>query len=392
MNIGFFTTGFPYKWPFERHPDTKESMSWGGVEEVTYQLALLLNKKGHKIIIFTTSMDHTQEVQQYENITVYRYPRSIKVEHTEISISLLFKPLYHDVDVLHIQRGSPPGAIAGYLYAKIKKKPFVLSYHGEPESKGGMIKKVSMSFFNVFLPKILKDANVITALSSEFVNSSKFLSNYKNKIQVIPNGICTDNFDISSSKSECRDILGLPANKNIILFVGSLTEKKAPHVLLKAMKKVIKKIPDSYVIFVGDGACKKKLKCLSQELGIEMNVNFTGFIADNNTKMMYYKSADIFVLPSLLDAFPMSLLEASAMGLPLIASRLESLKAIIEDEYNGLFTICDDESDLSKKIIYLLQDERVRLSIGINAKYKANDFSWEKIADKVENIYKNIVY
>lgn len=389
MKIGMFTTEFPFKGPFSTSEDI--SLFWGGVAEIVYNLVLNLSRK-HEISIFTTSPVDKEMVQTYGNIIVYRYKKSFKFENTDISLDLIRKPLKHDVDIVHIHRGSPPGAIAGYLYAKVKRKPCVLTYHGDPETMSGSImRRFSVSFFNRGIHhRILDQADTIIAYSNQFLDESKFLGKYRDKIKIISNGINLEDFDVPYSKEECRDKLGLSKDGKVILFVGGLIERKNPHVLLKTLPIIKKFVPNAELIIAGKGLMLDKLKKLSQRLDIDSNVRFSGFVTGNE-KLLYYKSADVFVLPSSVESFGLVLLEASAFGLPLVVSSLEAFKAIVEERYNGLFTETGNEKDLADKIIYLLENRDIREQMGKNGRERVKDYSWERIAEETEKVYEEVL-
>lgn len=389
MKIGIFTTDFPYKWPFVDL--YKRKYFWGGVAEVTFQLALSLNKMGHKVIIFTSSIDHREEVQYYDNITIYRYPRTFRFKYTDISFQLFFKPLMHDVDIVHIQRGSPPGAVAGYIYAKVKRKDFILSYHGDPISSTdeGIKKKVIMRIFNMMLKRMLDSAKIISTLSLEFIKESIFLKNYIDKIEIIPNGIDIKEYDIPKSKYECRKYLNLPTKGKIIIFVGALTKRKGVDVLLKAMKEVANTFPDSYLVFVGDGLMKKNLENMSKTLEIDHIIRFEGFVTGIK-KVMLYKSSDILVLPSFSEGFGMVLLEACACGIPIVVSDLDAVKIIVKNGHNGLFARKGDNRDFAEKIISLFRDENKMQVMSQNAKDIAKKFSWDLIANRTCETYQKL--
>ena len=382
LRIGIFTTKFPYKGPFGSDIPTGDQPLWGGVEEATYQLALALNELGHEIKIFTTSLTGGDEVQEYENITVYRYKKLFKVQHTPISFGLLKEPLKHDVDVVHIQRGSPSGVIAGYIYSKIKKKPFVVTYHNDPVTGGeSLMRENLVNMFGKFQRRILMDADIITTLSLNLFKKSKFLRDICYKVKIVPNGVNSGDFNSIGTKYR---------HKNTILFVGSLTEWKAPHVLLKSLGEVVKKFPDLRAIFVGDGILKEKLRTLSLELGLQDCVIFKGFIINEEEKIKYYKSAEILVMPSYSEGFPITLLEASAFGLLLIVSDIEEFKAFIEENHNGVFFRVGDSLDLANKITKVLEDERLKRKFGYVAKEKVRRFNWKNIAKIFCRIYNDI--
>jgi len=238
---------------------------------------------------------------------------------------------------------------------------------------------------------VLSSADVIVSPSEHYISESRFLGKYKDKTITIPNGINLNDFNIQHSKEECRKKLGLAMDKNIILFLGNLAPYKGTDVLVKALPIVVNRFPDTELIFVGDGRMKKELKELSRRLDVRKHIKFVGFVFDPYYKALYYKAADIFVLPSTKEVFPLVLLEASATGLPIITSNLKTFRCIIEDGWNGLFTKRGDHKSLADAIIYLLENEDVRIAMGKNAKEKAKALSWGKVAEKYEKLYELVI-
>jgi glycosyltransferase involved in cell wall biosynthesis len=334
MKIGYFTQ-FPYK---NNVTDELIISSAGGVGVVVYNIAIQMAKRGHDVHIFTSSINLKESVEKYENITIYRYKKGFTIGSAPISIDILYKPLRLglDLDIVHAHAGNPPAPIAAYWYAKKKKKPFVVTYHGDGQwNWGGLIRRISVSSYNKYLlDKILSYADVAISPSEYYIDESRFLGKYRDKIVVIPNGINIDEFDISYSKEECREKLGLPIDNKIILFLGGLNPHKGPDVLLKAMPKILKSIPDAKLVFVGSGGMREELERLCKRLGVEKYVSFAGFV-EECMKPFYYEAADVFCLPSVMksEVFPIVLLEASASGLPMVVSDLDTLKCIIEDGY-----------------------------------------------------------
>jgi glycosyltransferase involved in cell wall biosynthesis len=394
MRIAFFTTDFPYLPPFENQDLKMNSDLWGGVAIVTYNLCLELQNLGHEVIVFTTSFIGKNEIQKSGRITVFRYRPSVKIESTPISAGLILRPLIDgtDIDIVHIQQGSPPGALSGYLFAKMKNIPFVVTFHGEPEiGYGGSLKRMLMTIFNGLMGRrIFSGASVINTLSKESFNQSDFLRGHDSKNRIIPNGVRISDFEIAQSKAECRARMGLQKDSKIVLFVGSLTRRKGPHILLQSMKKVLEEIPDSQLIIIGDGILRQQLEKDAVDLGIAERVRITGFIPESE-KVCYYHAADLFTLPSFSEAFPIAVLEASASGLPLVVSDLPCFRAIINDGSNGLFSKVGDPIDLSERIIHLLCNETLRGEMAINAKSRMADFSWSSIGKETETIYGKII-
>jgi glycosyltransferase involved in cell wall biosynthesis len=250
-----------------------------------------------------------------------------------------------------------------------------------------------LSVYNRYLlDKLLSRADVIISPSEHYIDESRFLGKYRDKIAVIPNGIELEDFDIPLSKEECKVKLDLPPNKNMILFVGNLTPYKGPDVLVKAMPMIVEEIPDVELVFVGSGKMRADMEKLSKKLGVEKYVKFAGFV-EERLKPLYYRAADVFCLPSTLntEVFPIVLLEASASGLPMIVSDLDTFKCIIDEGYNGLFTKRGDEKNLAGTITHLLENKDMSVEMGRNAKKKAKNYSWARIAEETESVYKEAI-
>ena len=391
MKIGYFITNFPYKTTyFDRY-------FCGGGGAVAYNLAINIAQRGNNVSVFTTSVDSKDSIEKYENITIYRYGTKFWILNRNISFSMLFKPLKHDLDVVHLHAtASPIDILSALLCAKKKNKPMILTYHGDVNViHDEFIYKSAVYFYDKLIDKVLSYANIIISPSEYYIEESRFLRRYKDKVIVIPNGINLEEFDIPYSKEECRRKLGLSTEENIILFVGVIHQHKGPDILIKAMQKTVKEVPNTKLIFVGKEGVRGNLEDfekLSKKLGIEKNVKFAGFV-EESLKPLYYRAADVFCLPSTMstEVFPIVLLEASASGFPMVVSGLNTFKCIIEDGYNGIVTKRGDEKNLAEAIIYLLENEDVREKMGQKARKKVEDYSWERIAEETEKVYEMVI-
>lgn len=394
MKIGYFVTTFPYKNPITG--DIIKPYACGGVGIGTYNLAVNMAKRGHEVSIFTTSIDSKKSIEVYDNIKIYRYPSNFTVGQCPISLSLVYEPVLSllDLDIVHARMGNLPAPFTALLYAKKTKKKLVVSYHGDwVGGFGGIKRRVGVMLFNKFFcDRLLGAADSVIALSEDHVTESRFLNKYSQKLVYIPNGVNFGEFNIPYTKEECRNTLGLPVDSKIILFVGSLILRKAPDVLLKSMREVIIEHSDTRLVFVGNGPLRNELEDMAVNLRIQDNIKFTGYVSDSTTKALYYKAADLFVLPSLEgEAFPNVLLEASVCGLPQIVSGCECFKAIVKDGYNGLLTKTGDKNDLADKIICLLNDEKKLNKMGRNATDFVKNLSWEKVAQDTEQVYIDLI-
>jgi len=389
MKIGYFSDRFSSR--DLKTGNTVNNDSGGGVGEVVYNLAIQMAKKGHEIFIFTTGDEYSYV--NHGNILLIKYKSHFKIHMASISPELVYKPLFTGVklDIAHVHMGVIPGAIAGYLFSKYNKIPLIISHHGDIVPTYGSIPHRISLYMSVYLSKyLLSKCNKIIAASESYVNASKYLKLYQNKISIIPNGVNLNEINLNSTKIENRRNLILPEDKKIILFVGNLTPLKGTHVLLKALHILAKEYSCIHLVVVGEGKDKGDLIRLSKELDLYEKITFTGYVTERS-KIQYFNAADIFVLPSYTEAYPITLLEASAAELPLVVSGLECFKAIVNDGFNGLITITGDEQDLAKKLLYLLKNEPKCKEMGRNAKNQISLLSWEKIASQTEHLYLDIL-
>jgi len=346
---------------------------------------------GHRVRVFAPFKENF--VEKKNNLSVHFYNSQLKIGVMNVSYKLFFDPLNYPLDIIHVHNDTPISVIAGLRCAMKRGKPLVVTWHGDwIPNYGHIVRRIGVYLSNKFLvKKILSKADVIVTPSIYYVQQSRFLMKYTDKLIEIPNGINLQDFNIPYSKDECRKILGIDESKDIVLFVGGLYPLKGPHILLKAVPKIVKSHRNAFFIFVGGGDLSGYER-LATKLGVRQYVKFTGYVKEER-KLLYYGVSDIFVLPSIeaFEVFPLVLLEASANGLPIVTSDLETFKCLIENGYNGLFTKRGDAENLADAIIYLLENDDLRERMGRNAKEKVKAYSWEKIAEKYEEVYQRLV-
>lgn len=310
-----------------------------------------------------------------------------------MSFKLLYKPLEHEIDIVHAHAGNPPAPIAAYWYAKKKKKPFVVTYHGDGQwNWGGFVRRMSVYFYNKYLlDKILFYADVIISPSEYYIDESRFLGTYRDKIAVIPNGINVDEFDIDYSKEECREKLGLAIDNKIILFLGQVIARKGVEYLIRAIPIILKEVSkrDFVFIIVGSGDFLDKAKNLVKSLDIEKFVVFTGKMPFNEL-VQAYKSVNIFVLSPLSEGMPTSILEAMYFGLPVVATDIPGVKDHFKDV--ALLVPPKNEDRLAEAIVKLLDDEELRgRLLKAGKELVKSRYTWDVVAKEYESIYLRVL-
>ena len=300
-----------------------------GVWNRVYNDARYLTSMGHEVHVFSTNEikglnEYSPEFEVLENIKVYRYKSRFKIgENTRIwSCKKDLVKLKPDVIHAHVYRHYHT-----YVALKAAKKlsiPCFLTTHapfGVKKLRSHVINLLSW-WYDVFYGKRdLKNFDkiiTITKWENEFLFK---LGVDKGKIIYIPNGIPNGLFIERKINN----------NTNKVLFLGRIAEVKNLEVLIKACKEAHLELT---IVGPGDPKYIEKLKSLNS------NARFKGAIQGIDTKLRLFNSHNIFVLPSLREAMPQSLIEAMAAGLLVISSKTMGGKELIKHGYNGyLFDI-----------------------------------------------------
>lgn len=212
-------------------------------------------------------------------------------------------------------------------------------------------------------------ADIVTANSPNAIESLKAYVPEK-KLVFIPNALVKpkDKYCVPSDKKE-----------KIILIVGRLHPQKAHHVLLDTFAKIHPDTPDWSLVIVGEGTLRHALEEQSQKLSIAERVHFMG--AQNNP-YEFYGRAQIFVLPSLHEGTPNSLLEAMSCGVaPIISDACEGAKPYVENNISGLIFPINDSDALANALQTLINDDALREKIGQTAQEKVSALTQKSTAD-----------
>jgi len=167
----------------------------------------------------------------------------------------------------------------------------------------------------------------------------------------------------------------------IIMFVGGLKKRKNPEFLLKVLAKINR--PDVQLVFAGDGPLKNKLT--------GPNIKVTGFVPEAQKPDLYHQ-ADVVVLPSIKEGFGMTLTEAGASGLPVVANNVWSMPEIVKDGETGFLVKLNNVDDWAQKLIQLIKDKDLRQEMGLAArKHVRKNFTWENNIKVHLKVYENLV-
>jgi glycosyltransferase involved in cell wall biosynthesis len=207
---------------------------------------------------------------------------------------------------------------------------------------------------------------------------------------IINNSIDPQKFNPYGSYRNIREELNIGANQIVVVSIARFTLQKQPLKLIAAFAEVCKVVPNIKLLMVGDGELKVEAIKLIKKLGLNEKVILQPFRQDVPDLLA---GSDIFVLPSLWEAFPIALLEAMSMGKAVIGTNVDGTPEMIEHNKNGLLIGLDNlQNDLVNAMTLLCTDENLRETLQRNAvKSIYNTYNVETLARKNEEVYRGLL-
>lgn len=205
-------------------------------------------------------------------------------------------------------------------------------------------------------------------------------------IVVIPNGVNPREFFPASDdeKTMLKKSLNFHPDDFILLFVANEFDRKGLRYILEAL--TLLKSKNIKLLVVGKDNPKPYLE-YSQRLGLTDRVRFAGLQRKLTT---YYQLSDVFVLPTYYEAFSLATIEAAACGVPLLVTKVNGTEDFVKDGVNGFF-IQRAADSIALQLTILVNDERKRIEMGERSRKSAQEYSWDKIADRTLALYHEVV-
>jgi len=198
------------------------------------------------------------------------------------------------------------------------------------------------------------------------------------KIRVIYNAIDTDSFDFSNR---------IEPGDHVILSLGRLTLHKGIDHLLRAARIVVDHHPEAKFLIAGKGDKFKELLELSIDLGLENNVFFLGYVPQDDIPRLY-DMADVFVMPSVLEPFGITALEAMAAGTPTIVSKTSGVSEVTSNVFKVDFW---DTEKMSSRILEILNYKELYEEMSNNCRIEAESIKWEDISRETSKFYRKVI-
>jgi D-inositol-3-phosphate glycosyltransferase len=197
-------------------------------------------------------------------------------------------------------------------------------------------------------------------------------------------------------RAEARRKIGYGPGR-LLLFVGRLERLKGVEIAIRALALLRDRQHDDLRLIVlgedsreGDESEKERLKAVASAVGVRDRVDFLGSVAHHELPY-FYAAADACVMPSYSESFGLVALEAQACGRPVVGSGVSGLRSVVRDEVSGYLIDGDDPATYAERIGRLLADPELAQQMGRRGRLLAQRFSWTRTADRLEELFENVI-
>ena len=349
-----------------------------------------LQRRGHQVTIFAPRIPGYEDNQP----GVMRLPSLKYLNNPPIYVAVLGTPrstwslTRKHFDVLHAHSPLTVGLLA-YLTASTKNLPLIYTYH------------TSITDYTHYL-MVIGGTGVIRHAARWFSTTSTNLGNQivvpspkfyrllleqkvKRPIHVIPNGIDLSNFKAVKNPGSFRSKLGVGPDAPILLSVGRVDPEKRLDFLIDAFDRIADRLPEAHLVFAGDGGARKKLQEHAAAVKSSSRIHFLGMV-DRTELPVILHDATVFLSASTTEVHPISVIEAIASGLPLVAVQDEAFEGMIVENENGHQTPLDVTA-YSETLLSLLNDPDRLKRYGKRSMELSEKYSIEGQVRALETLY-----
>ncbi len=273
----------------------------------------------------------------------------------------------------------------GALFFKFKhpQVPFILTLQ-EGDSLEHIRSRVGILY--PLFKKIFTKADRIQAISTFLAEWARYMG-AKGPIEVIPNGVDVENFQLSIpnfQKEEIRNKLEIRKEDKVVITTSRLVAKNGIEDLIEAMRFLPENVK---LLILGSGSLESDLKLEAKTLKLEARVKFLGFVPHAKLPQ-YLRASDIFCRPSLSEGLGNSFLEAMATGLPVVATPVGGIPDFLTDGGTGLFCQPHDPESIAVAVRALISNDALRQRVVTNAEKMVREkYSWDLVAEKMRGIF-----
>ncbi len=366
----------------------------GGAEKMAEELVLRLVEKGHNVKVYTSNLkchnlpnaswlkpweyrDDPEYVKRLAGVYFDQFPYPY--------IKGMFSRLFREkkADLIHAHSFYYYPADISKLVSRIKRKPFVFNpyfYYQSREAK-------KWHLYRRTIGKATMRADCVLVISEYAKKVIKQFFNPK-RIELVPPGL---NDKIRKpAHSNIFDKYNLKG-KRIIFFAGRICYGKGVDTLIKTIPGVVKKHPEAmFALAGGDFGDQSELCKLAQKLKVQDKMIWLGNLEEKNL-VSAYQNADIFFFPTLFENFGIVLAEAMASGLPIVSTNHSAVPYVVPKEKAGFLAPLGDYKKMAYYLNKLLSNPKLAREMGEYGKKEAQKYDWDKMTEKIEDIYYSLL-
>lgn len=358
-----------------------------------------LKKEGFIVEIACSEGKESKELEKRGYVFKYvKIERKISPISNIKSIINLYKIMRDGkYDVVHVH--TPVAGVLGRIAAKLARIPVVIyTAHGFyfHENMSFLSYKLFATIEKI-MGKYFTDY-IFTQSQEDYKLALDLKIIDKDRIAWISNGVDLNKFNPENIKIDIKSYkenLGITVDSKVICFIGRLVEEKGILDLLEAFKYLIKDYSNLYLMIIGDASLderdketKQKIKSYLDDTKLRERIILTGF---RNDIPELLKISDIFVLPSYREGMPRSIIEAMAMGKPVVATNIRGCREEVVDEETGFLVSVNSPKEIYEAIKRLIDNELIA-EMGAKGRKRAIElYDEEKVLEKQVNIIKSLL-
>ena len=261
------------------------------------------------------------------------------------------------------------------------KKNLVISVWGSDVVSAGNKDSLKINLIKKF---ILNCGDRLIATSDYLAAETKKYLNPNKDVDVLPWGVDLDVFYPHAKKSNNGTVR--------IGFAKRLNRLYGPDTLLQAFQYALRNSQKKLLLKIaGEGPLESELKHQAAEMGINNSIEWIGWLDRDEDMKEFYNSIDIFIMPSRRESFGVAAVEASASGLPVIASRFGGIPEVIIENETGLLVDSEDSIGFGRALLKLTNDDKLRQKMGVKGRKRAEiEFNWNITIQKMLEIYQQV--
>lgn len=365
-----------------------------GPANVIHEMAMRLAKKGHDVHVFCSDSDKHKKIllkeETIDGVKVHRLNNWFQIGFATFFPSVFLKLMKEDFDIIHSHVSGHSYHFFSALVRMIKKTPHVHTTHCCWTS--GFRSKLSSFLvwldYHTVLPFSFGYSDRIIAITPWELNEIEKYNSKMGKVTVIPNGM--DSVLLKKvENNNFRKTYGIPEDAKLVLYFGRLNPTKGVDKLAEAATDITKTRKDIHFAFVGpdEGMMNKVIEISNNN----KNIHILGTLRGKDKIAEMFQASDLYALPSYREGLPLTMFEAMASGLPIVASPVNGIPYEMKEPENGLFVQYGDVDGLKKTMLKILDDEKLAREIRKNNIEKAKLYDWDIITEKNLKVYRDLV-